>query len=234
MNPLLEELQKKISFQFKDTNKLNQALIHRSFLNEGGRGNGSIESNERYEFLGDAILEIWSSDVLFKKFPEFDEGKLTNLRALIVCTQNLAKVSEKINLGEYLSLSKGEERHGGRQNQSILADTFEALIGAIYLDSDINQAFEFLNNQLNESIEELSSKKIYKDPKSIFQEIAQAKRGITPNYKTISETGPDHQKIFEVGAFVGEELIAKGSGNSKQKAEEAASISATKIFNNLV
>ena len=234
MNPLLEELQQLINYQFKDEAKLFQALIHRSFLNEGGRGNGSIESNERYEFLGDAILELWSSDVLFKKFPKFDEGKLTNLRALVVCTQNLACISEKINLGEYLSLSKGEERHGGRQNQSILADTFEALIGAIYLDSDVSHTFKFLNQQLGESMTELSSKKIYKDPKSIFQEISQAKRGITPNYKTISESGPDHQKIFEVGAFVGEELIAKGKGNSKQKAEEAASISATKIFNNLV
>jgi ribonuclease-3 len=232
MNPLLEELQTKINFQFKDIEKLKQALIHRSFLNEGGRG--SIESNERYEFLGDAILELWSSDVIFKKFPEFDEGKLTNLRALIVCTQNLAKVSSKINLGEYLSLSKGEERHGGRQNQSILADTFEALTGAIYLDSDLQHAFEFLDKQLTESVTDFSSKKILKDPKSIFQEIAQAKRGITPNYKTISESGPDHQKTFEVGVYLEEELIAKGLGNSKQKAEEAASISATKIFNNLV
>jgi len=232
MNPLLEELQTKINFQFKDIEKLQQALIHRSFLNEGGRG--SIQSNERYEFLGDAILELWISEVLFKKFPEFDEGKLTNLRALVVCTKNLAEVSDKIKLGDYLFLSKGEERHGGRQNQSILADTFEALTGAIYLDSDIHQTFKFLDQQLNKSIVKFSSKKILKDPKSVFQEIAQAKKGITPKYKTISESGPDHQKTFEVGVYIDEELIATGKGNSKQKAEEAASITATKIYNNLV
>jgi ribonuclease-3 len=231
MNPLLEELQQLINFQFKDIGKLNQALIHRSFLNEQGKG---IESNERYEFLGDAILELWISDRLFKKFPEFDEGKLTNLRALVVCTQNLAKVSEKFGLGKFINLSHGEEKHGGRNNQSILADTFEAIIGSIYLDSDLESTFKVLDEQLNPSIIELSSKKIYKDPKSIFQEIAQAKRGITPNYKTLSESGPDHQKIFEVGVFLEEELIAKGEGNSKQRAEEAASLLATKIFNNLV
>jgi len=232
MNLPLDQLQNKINFQFKDSEKLNQALIHRSFLNEGGRG--SVQSNERYEFLGDAILELWISDALFKKFPEFDEGKLTNLRALIVCTKNLAEVSEKIKLGDYLFLSKGEERHGGRQNQSILADTFEALTGAIYLDSDIYQAFNFLDQQLNKSIIKFSSKKILKDPKSVFQEIAQAKKGITPTYKTISESGPDHQKTFEVGVYVDDQLVATGKGNSKQKAQEAASITATKIYNNLV
>jgi ribonuclease III len=232
MNPLLEELQKLINFQFKDIKKLNQALVHRSFLNE--KGKGITESNERYEFLGDAILELWISDRLFNKFSKFDEGKLTNLRALVVCTQNLAKIAEEFDLGKFINLSHGEEKYGGRNNQSILADTFEAIIGAIYLDSGLESTFKVLDQQLNKSIVQLSSQEIYKDPKSIFQEISQSKKGVTPHYKTISESGPDHKKVFEVGVFIEDQLIATGKGNSKQRAEEAASLLATKIFNNLV
>ena len=229
MNPTkIEKIEKTINLKFNDSNYLFQALIHRSYLNE--HKNTSLSSNERFEFLGDAVLELWISDYLFRLFPKIDEGTLTNLRALIVCTQNLAQVAQKINLGEFICLSKGEENHGGRTNQSILADTFEALIGAIYLDSDLDHTFKFLKDTLDESIVDLSSKKVYKDPKSIFQEIAQAKKGITPIYKTISESGPDHQKTFEVGVFLDDQLIAKGKGNSKQKAQEAASIRATKLI----
>jgi len=226
----LNKFQKIIDVKFKDEDKLFQALIHRSYLNE--HRDSDLTSNERYEFLGDAVLELWISEFLFKKFPKMDEGLLTNLRALIVCTQNLAKISQTIELGDYVCLSHGEENHGGRTNQSILADTFEALIGAIFLDQGLKSAFTFLTNLFEENISQLSSKEVYKDPKSIFQEIAQAKKGITPNYKTISESGPDHQKTFEVGVFLGEDLIAKGKGNSKQKAEEAASVNATKLIKN--
>lgn len=232
MNQPLKDLQKLIKYAFKDENKLFQALIHRSYLNE--HRDSSLESNERYEFLGDAVLELWSSDTLFKLFPHFDEGKMTNLRSLIVCTKNLYQISFDLNLGKFIMLSHGEENHGGRENQSILADTLEATIGAIYLDSDIKTVFSILDRLFKESLDKLSSQKVYKDPKSVFQEIAQAKRGITPHYQTISENGPDHQKVFEVGVFIGEEQIAIGSGNSKQKAEEDASIKATKLFSNLV
>ena len=232
MNPNLKDLQQQIGYSFKDETKLNQALTHRSYLNEHRHQN--LQSNETYEFLGDSILEFWISDLLFRQFPQFDEGKLTNLRSLIVCTQNLSLVSQEIKLGEYLLLSKGEENHGGRKNQSILADTFESLLGAIYLDSDINTAIEFLNKTLSTSIAKLSSKEVYKDPKSIFQEIAQSKRGVTPKYQTLSESGPDHQKNFEVAVYLNDELIATGTGNSKQKAEEEASTKATKILTNLV
>lgn len=228
MNPLLNELQQLIGYQFQDISKLDQALVHRSSLNEHHQ---FIESNERYEFLGDAVLELWISDRLFNRFQKFDEGKLTNLRALIVCTQNLAKISSEFNLGKFIYLSRGEENHGGRSNQSILADTFEAILGSIYLDGGLVNAFNFLDFFLDSSIKSLSSKEVYKDPKSIFQEISQAKKGITPKYQTLSESGPDHQKTFEVGVFLNEELIAKGTGNSKQKAEEAASINATKLIN---
>lgn len=232
MNQPLKTLQKLIKYSFKDENKLFQALIHRSYLNE--HKNSSLESNERYEFLGDAVLELWSTDTLFKLFPKFDEGKMTNLRSLIVCTKNLYQISSSLDLGNFIMLSRGEENHGGRSNQSILADALEAIIGAIYLDSNIDQVFSILNRLFKDSLDKLSSQKIYKDPKSVFQEIAQAKKGITPHYQTLSESGPDHQKIFQVGVFVGEEQIATGQGNSKQKAEEDASIKATKLFSNLV
>ena len=232
MNQNLKDLQKKIDYFFKDENKLIHALTHRSYINEH-RGE-NLQSNETYEFLGDSILEFWISDKLFHQFPQFDEGDLTNLRSLIVCTQNLALISLNIKLSDFIMLSKGEEKHGGRTNQSILADTFESILGSIYLDGGIDYAFKFLEKTINESISKLSSKQIYKDPKSLFQEIAQSKRGVTPKYQTTSESGPDHQKNFEVAVYVGEELIAKGNGNSKQKAEEDASIKATKIFTNLV
>lgn len=232
MNQNLKDLQNRIDYSFKDENKLIQALTHRSYINE--HRNENLQSNETYEFLGDSILEFWISEKLFHQFPQFDEGDLTNLRSLIVCTENLALVSIDFSLGEFLMLSKGEERHGGRTNHSILADTFESILGSVYLDGGITPAFNFLEKTLNQSISKLSSQKIYKDPKSLFQEIAQSKRGITPKYQTISESGPDHQKNFEVAVFLNDELIATGNGNSKQKAEEDASIKATKIITNLV
>jgi ribonuclease III len=232
MKQNLNQLEKELNYQFKDKDKLTQALTHRSFLNEHRKK--TMSSNERYEFLGDAVLELWTSDALFKKFPDFNEGQMTNLRSLIVCTKNLAKIAKKINLGKFILLSHGEENHGGRTNQSILADTLEAVIGAIYLDSDNKQLLMALNKLFVPSLKDLSSQKIYKDPKSIFQELAQAKKGITPHYKIISQTGPDHKKTFKVAVFIEKEKIATGSGNSKQQAEEEASIQATKTLSNLV
>jgi len=223
----IKELQTKIGVKFKDPKKLILALTHRSYLNE----NRDLKhSNERYEFLGDAILEYWSSQKLFDLFPEFDEGQLTNLRSLIVCTQNLADIGASFDLGSYILLSRGEETHGGRLNTSLLADTFESIIGAIHLDQGYPAVDKFLTKFLEKNITSLSKKNIYKDAKSQFQEIAQSKRGVTPRYSTISESGPDHQKIFEVGVFLEEELIAKGSGNSKQRAEEDAATKAAKII----
>jgi ribonuclease-3 len=226
MNKQLAQLEKTINVKFTHLNNLKSALIHRSYLNE----NKGITSNERLEFLGDAVLELWATEKLFTSFPEFDEGKLTNLRSLIVCTQNLAAIAKEINLGEYLLLSRGEESHGGRDNQSILADTFESLIGAIYLDLGPEAINDFLLKFLEPSITQISQQSIYKDPKSQFQEISQSKRGVTPHYLVIKESGPDHQKIFEVGAYIKDDLIATGQGNSKQKAEESAAISATQIL----
>jgi len=223
MNPQLDALEKEIGLKFTDQKVLLQALIHRSHLNE----NKGASSNERFEFLGDAILELWATEKLFTMFPDFTEGVLTNLRSLVVCTQNLAEVASTINLGQYLLLSRGEETHGGRQNQSILADTFESLIGAIYLDLGPKSVDKFLSQFLQPSIDKISQQSIYKDPKSQFQEISQSKRGVTPHYLVLKESGPDHKKIFEVGAYIGDELITTGSGNSKQRAEEAAATAAT-------
>jgi ribonuclease-3 len=232
MNQLnnFSQLESAIKYTFADPQKLNQALIHRSYLNENRHQH--LTSNERYEFLGDAVLELWASTTLFQRFPQFNEGDLTNLRALVVRTESLAQVAQNIELGQFILLSKGEEQNGGRHNLSILADTFESLLGAIYLDTGLESAFNFLNTYLLPQLDLVSQKKIYKDPKSLFQEIAQAKEGITPHYQTLEESGPDHHKTFTVGVYLESKLIATGQGQSKQAAQEAASQKAIETFNN--
>jgi ribonuclease III len=232
MDPKLEQLVSLIDIKFNDPALLAQSLVHRSYINENRAK--KISSNERMEFLGDAVLELWASENLYRLFPDFEEGQLTNIRSLTVCTQNLAKIANEIGLGEYLLLSKGEKNHGGAENISILADTFESLTGAIYLDQGYPSAEKFLNKFVKPCITKIAKLDNLKDPKSYFQEIAQAKEGITPHYETISETGPDHQKNFSIGVYLEEKLIATGTGNSKQKAEESAATKATKIFQNKV
>ncbi len=221
----LKPLLKLLNISFNDEKLLHQALVHRSSLNEFK--NTFTTSNERLEFLGDAVLEQWTSQILYHKFPNFNEGQMTNLRSLIVRTQNLADIALSLKIGNYINLSKGEETHGGRLNISILADTLEAIIGAIYLDGGQVASDTFLSQILQSSIDNFSLKTEYKDPKSIFQEIAQSKQGTTPNYQVISQTGPDHNKKFISAAYIGDKLIAQGEGNSKQKAEEQAAINAT-------
>lgn len=225
MTKNLTSFEKSIGITFSDQVLLKQALTHKSSLNEDKT---TGKSYERLEFLGDAVLEFWISDTLYKLFPQFPEGKLTNLRALSVCTQNLSIAAQAINIGDHLFLSYGEDRGGGRQNPSILEDVFEALVGAIYLDQNQAAAFKFLDQFLLPLVKKLAQKKEYKDPKSKFQEITQAKFNITPHYQTIKETGPDHQKIFKVGVYLGDKLIASGTGKSKQRAEESASLKALK------
>jgi len=221
-------LEQKIKVKFKDPRYLLLALTHRSYLNENKQ---LKSSNERVEFLGDAILEYWVSQKLYSLFPDFDEGQLTNLRSLIVCTENLADISTSFDLGSFILLSRGEATHNGRQNISLLADTFESLIGAIHLDQGYPAVEKFLDRFLDKNIQALSEKNIYKDAKSLFQEIAQSKRGVTPKYQLLSESGPDHQKIFKIGVYLGDQLIASGKGNSKQKAEEDAATRAILILN---
>ncbi len=199
---------------------LAEALTHRSYLNEHKEYAGS--HNERLEFLGDAVLELATTDFLFKKFSAKPEGELTSYRAALVNTVSLAETAQALGVNEYLLLSKGEARDTGRARDVILADALEAIIGAIYLDVGYASAESFIARNLFPKLEEVIAKRSYQDAKSRFQEVAQEKRGTTPSYETLSEVGPDHDKQFTVGVFIGSEEIARGEGKSKQEAEQSA------------
>lgn len=198
---------------------LEQAFTHRSYLNETRK---QMESNERLEFLGDSILSIVVSDYLFKTYPDFDEGMLTNLRALLVNTKSLALIAKELSFGKLLKLSKGEEESRGRENESLLANCFESYVGALYLDQGIDMVRVFLQDVLFPKAEVFVQKNALKDPKSLLQEYIQAQKQSSPLYKVLKEDGPAHAKIFTVGVFVDEQCLGEGSGTSKQKAEEHA------------
>lgn len=204
---------------FNDQKLFKQAFVHRSYLNEAKE---QLESNERLEFLGDSILSFVVSEHLYKTYPQFDEGILTNLRSLVVNTKSLAKKAKELGFGNHLLLSKGEEDSGGRDNESILANTFEAVIGALFLDQGINAVKEFLNAVLIPNIEAFVAKKVFKDPKSLLQEYVQSKKQNSPVYKVLHEEGPAHAKQFTIGVYVENKLMGEGIGKSKQAAEEAA------------
>ncbi|MDO8593819.1 MAG: ribonuclease III [bacterium] len=222
--PDFQTFSKKIGVSFKNLNLLIEALTHRSYLNEHREYTGS--HNERLEFLGDAVLELAATDFLFKKFPAKPEGELTSYRAALVNTVSLAESAQALGINDYLLLSKGEAKDTGRARDVILADAFEAIIGAIYLDSGFASAEAFIAKNLYSKIDGVIEKRSYQDAKSRFQEIAQEKRGTTPNYETLSEIGPDHNKRFTVGVFIGAEEIARGEGQSKQEAEQSAASAA--------
>lgn len=224
----LQELQTKIQIQFKDPEILKTALIHRSFINENK--NSHLLHNERLEFLGDAVLELIITELLFKTYPDKAEGELTSYRAATVKTTSLAESALQLNLGEYLYLSHGEESTGGRTRQYILANAFEALLGAIYLDQGLQVAQEFLNRFLFPKISNIIANRLDIDSKSKLQEIAQDELGFTPEYKLISETGPDHNKSFKMGVNIGEHLFGTGTGHSKQEAEQQAASEALKSW----
>jgi len=207
-------------FTFTNLSLLAEAFTHRSYLNEHREYVGN--HNERLEFLGDAVLELATTDFLFKKFPDKPEGDLTNYRAALVNTNSLAVCAQQIGVNDYLLLSKGEARDTGRARDVILADTFEAIIGAIYLDGGYASAEAFIAKSLFGKIDDVIANRAYQDPKSRFQELAQEKKSITPSYQTLSEIGPDHDKRFTVGVFLGDEEIARGEAHSKQEAEQAA------------
>ncbi|MDP2655800.1 MAG: ribonuclease III [bacterium] len=218
--PDFKSLTEKLGTSFNNLNLLIEALTHRSYLNEHREYTGS--HNERLEFLGDAVLELVATDFLYKKFPAKPEGELTSYRAALVNTVSLAESAQALGINEYLLLSKGESKDTGRARDVILADAFEAIIGAIYLDSGYANAEAFIAKNLYNKIDGVIEKRSYQDAKSRFQEIAQEKRGTTPNYETLSEVGPDHDKRFTVGVFIGSEEIARGVGQSKQEAEQSA------------
>ncbi|MDO8639758.1 MAG: ribonuclease III [bacterium] len=205
--------------KFKDKKNFEQAFTHRSYLNES---KSKIQSNERLEFLGDSILSFVVSSYLFEKYPQFNEGVLTNLRSLLVNTKTLAEIAKKLEFGKNLKLSKGEEESKGRENESLLADCFEAFIGALFIDQGIEKAREFISQTILEITDELVKKKTFKDPKSLLQEHVQSQRINSPVYKVISEQGPAHARIFTVGAYVKDTIVGKGEGKSKQEAEEKA------------
>lgn len=220
--PNFKELEKIIGVEFRDPMLLRQACTHRSYINEN-RGMG-LGHNERLEFLGDAVLELVVTNFLYHKFPDRAEGDLTAYRSALVNTISLAKVGETMNINPYLLMSKGESKDVGRARAIIIADAVEAIIGAIYTDQGFGIAANFISRNLLEvvDIDEIVDKKLWLDAKSRFQERAQEKVGITPSYKTLKETGPDHSKLFTLGVFLGDVQVATGAGLSKQEAEQKA------------
>lgn len=209
-----------LNISFKDKDLLKQAFTHRSYLNE--HKGSKMEHNERLEFLGDAVLELAVTDFLYKKFPKKSEGELTAYRSALVNSTTLATVAEKLNMNSFLLLSKGESKDTGRARQFILANTFESVLGAIYLDQGYAVADGFISHNLFPLLDEILHTKSFIDAKSQFQERAQEKVGVTPAYKLVKETGPDHGKVFNVGVYLEDELIATGDGKSKQDAEQEA------------
>lgn len=221
------DFEKRIGVTFADPKLLEVAFTHRSFVNEQ-RG-GKREHNERLEFLGDAVLELITTDFLYKKYPNKTEGDLTSYRAGLVNASTLATVATGLLMNDYLLLSKGEARDQGRARQYILANAFEALVGALYLDQGYDVTTTFISSYLLPLTDDIVEKGLWRDGKSRFQEMAQDKIGETPSYKTLSEEGPDHDKHFTIGVFLGEEKIAEGEGKSKQEAEQSAAQNALEV-----
>ncbi len=215
----IEELERTIGIAFQDKALVKRAFVHRSYLNEA---RSESQSNERLEFLGDAVLSFLTSHFLFTKYPNFPEGTLTNIRSSLVKTQSLSAVAKTLGLGDLLLLSHGEEASGGRTNVSLLADAFEALLGAIFLDQGIDTARDFLNRFLFPNADRIVETKSYLDYKSLLQEIIQQESRISPTYTVIRSEGPDHAKTFWVEAVAAGKTLGAGSGKSKQEAEQYA------------
>ena len=217
----LQELENKIGYRFRDFSYLEHAMRHSSFCNE--QKMNRLENNERLEFLGDAVLELVSSEFLYMNYPTMPEGEATRKRASMVCEQTLALCAKEIDLGNYLFLGKGEELTGGRDRASVTSDALEALIGAIYLDGGFTSAKEFVEKYVLNGIEE---KQLFFDSKTIFQEMMQSITTEPIHYELVGEEGPDHCKTFMVELFVGDRSDGKGNGKSKKAAEQAAAYDA--------
>jgi ribonuclease III len=212
----LNILENRLKIKFKNIKILRQALTHRSYVNEHPKE--KIDHNERLEFLGDAVLELIVTEYLYHKFDN-PEGELTSWRASLVNTDSLSALAQELDLNSFLFLSRGETKSTGKARSVILADVFEALIGAIYIDQGVKKAKDFITKNLLVKLPKIIKDRLYKDPKSEFQEISQAKLKITPSYKVLKETGLAHEKKFTVGLFLGDKLISKGQGTSKFEAE---------------
>ena len=223
------DFEKKTKIVFKNKDLLKQAFIHRSYINEN---TGSLIShNERLEFLGDAVLELIVTDFLYKKYPNYTEGELTAIRSALVNAIIISEVALKEGMNDFLLLSKGEAKDNGKARQYILANTYEAYVGALYLDRGYDVVDKFVKTTLLPHTEEIVSKKLWRDAKSLVQEKAQEFVQVTPLYKVLHEGGPDHDKHFTVGIYFGPNLIAEGKGKSKQEAEQKAAETALKIEN---
>ena len=223
----LNSLQDSLGVKFKDVSLLERAFIHRSYLNEHTKS--GLEHNERLEFLGDAVLELVVTDYLYRNFSN-PEGDLTNWRSALVKTESLTAVAEKLQLAQYLKLSRGEAKGNDRSRALITANCVEALIGAIYLDQGYPAAKDFITKNLIVVLPHILEVGSWIDPKSKFQELAQEREGLTPAYKVLEESGPDHDKTFVVGAYVGNRKCGQGNGSSKQAAQQMAATDALKNY----
>ena len=216
--------QKALGIYFNDQSWVEQAFVHRSYLNENPEF--ALPSNERLEFLGDAILDFIVAEELYNKFPELPEGELTTIRASLVCRQTLAKVASALKLGDWLLLGQGEKMSGGRRRQSNLANATEALIGAIYLDQGLRKATEFILRQLKPFLEKTKRGEINPNYKALLQELAQAEKLLPPTYRVIEATGPDHDKQFTIEVLMEDNILGRGIGKNKKAAEMEAAHSA--------
>lgn len=218
--PDFTEFEQKSGLNFKDKDVLKQAFVHRSYINENKQS--GLSHNERLEFLGDAVLELVITDFLYKKYTDKTEGDLTAYRSALVNASTCAQIATELSINDYMLLSKGESKDVGRARQYILANALEALIGAIYIDKGYDDAKAFIERNFTPLIETIISGRTFIDAKSLFQEKAQEFDGVTPAYKTIKETGPDHEKKFTVGVYINKDLMSTGEGESKQDAEQEA------------
>jgi len=215
-----EKFEESAGTKFEDKSLLRQAFTHRSYINENK--DSKLEHNERLEFLGDAVLELVVTDFLYKKLTDSSEGEMTSLRSFLVNADTCSLVATKLGVNDFLLLSKGESKDNGRARQYILANTLEAIIGAIYIDKGYESAKEFILTHITPMVDEVIESGAWIDAKSLFQEKAQENIGTTPSYKTIKETGPDHDKHFTVAVSVGNDVFGTGVGKSKQDAEQEA------------
>jgi len=222
------DFQEKVGINFKNQNLLKEALTHRSYINENP--SWDVPHNERLEFLGDAVLELIITENLFEKYPQYDEGTLTSVRAALVNYVSLSKIAREIGLGDYIFMSKGEAKDTGKAREVILANAIEAFLGAVYLDQKYEITSEFIKKTIFIYADEIIEKSLYRDSKSLFQEIVQDRFKVTPSYQVIEESGPEHKKIFKVGVFVKSNKIADGEGYSKQEAEVEAAKNALYVF----
>ena len=221
-------LQKQIGYTFRDISLLNKALTHKSYVNENSQ---PLKDNERFEFLGDSVLDLIVSGYMIKAFPNFSEGTLSKIRAAVVNESCLTELARQIDLGKYLLLGKGEESSGGREKNSLLANAYEALAGAVYFDSDLETALNIYLPVLEKEIAKYAETARFRDHKSELQEYMQTHFNGIPNYKIVNEKGPAHAKEFEVVVLVQEIIRGRGNGKSKKEAEQAAALSALKSFN---